>query len=417
LLIFIFILGYIAIAFEDLFKINKAAISLLMGVLCWIILIISNHNINVVEQLQISFSEISSILFFLLGAMTIVELIDAYDGFDLIAQKLSIKNNIFFIAAIVGITFFLSAILDNLTTTIVMITIIRQLIPDKNIRLYLASLIILAANAGGCWSPMGDITTTMLWVGGQISELSIIKKLFLPAIISITIPTTFVALKFRKQRIITAALETLNKQKVSKNQSKLILIIGILLLLLVPFLKTAFHVPPFMGILLGLGILWFITEIINNINGHQQSHLLTVSNALQRIDTPSILFFLGILLSVAALHTNGNLLSLSNYLTATIPNNNIVILILGAISAIIDNVPLVSAVQGMYTLQQYPQDSFMWHFLAYCTGTGGSMLVIGSAAGVAAMGLENIHFGWYLKRFTWLALISYLVGAWVCLMM
>lgn len=417
MLIFIFILGYIAIAFEDLFKINKAAISLLMGVLCWIILIISNHNINVVEQLQISFSEISSILFFLLGAMTIVELIDAYDGFDLIAQKLSIKNNIFFIAAIVGITFFLSAILDNLTTTIVMITIIRQLIPDKNIRLYLASLIILAANAGGCWSPMGDITTTMLWVGGQISELSIIKKLFLPAIISITIPTTFVALKFRKQRIITAALETLNKQKVSKNQSKLILIIGILLLLLVPFLKTAFHVPPFMGILLGLGILWFITEIIKNINGHQQSHLLTVSNALQRIDTPSILFFLGILLSVAALHTNGNLLSLSNYLTATIPNNNIVILILGAISAIIDNVPLVSAVQGMYTLQQYPQDSFMWHFLAYCTGTGGSMLVIGSAAGVAAMGLENIHFGWYLKRFTWLALISYLVGAWVCLMM
>jgi Na+/H+ antiporter NhaD/arsenite permease-like protein len=417
LLIFIFILGYIAIAFEDLFKINKAAISLLMGVLCWIILIISNHNINVVEQLQISFSEISSILFFLLGAMTIVELIDAYDGFDLIAQKLSIKNNIFFIAAIVGITFFLSAILDNLTTTIVMITIIRQLIPDKNIRLYLASLIILAANAGGCWSPMGDITTTMLWVGGQISELSIIKKLFLPAIISITIPTTFVALKFRKQRIITAALETLNKQKVSKNQSKLILIIGILVLLLVPFLKTAFHVPPFMGILLGLGILWFITEIINNINGHQQSHLLTVSNALQRIDTPSVLFFLGILLSVAALHTNGNLLALSNYLTAAIPNNNIVILILGAISAIIDNVPLVSAVQGMYTLQQYPHDSFMWHFLAYCTGTGGSMLVIGSAAGVAAMGLEDIHFGWYLKRFTWLALISYLVGAWVCLMM
>jgi Na+/H+ antiporter NhaD/arsenite permease-like protein len=416
LLIIIFILGYLAIAFEDFFKINKAAIALLMGVLCWIILIINGHIINIAETLQKEFSEISSILFFLLGAMTIVELIDAYDGFDLIAKKLNIKNSVLFITIVVGITFFLSAILDNLTTTIVMITIIKQLVPDKNIRLYLASLIILAANAGGCWSPMGDITTTMLWVGGQISEVAIIKKLFLPAIISIALPTIFIAFKFRKQQITTGTLETLGKEIVSKNQSKLILVIGILSLLLVPLLKTFFHIPPFMGILFGLGILWLLTEIIKNINGHQQSHLLTVSNALQRIDTPSILFFLGILLSVAALHANGNLLQLSNYLTTAIPNNNVVILIMGGISAIIDNVPLVSAVQGMYTLQQYPQDSFMWHFLAYCTGTGGSMLVIGSAAGVAAMGLENIHFGWYLKRFTWLALISYLVGAVVCLL-
>jgi len=413
IIITIFIVGYAAIAFEHSIRINKAATALVTGVLCWTVYILFAVDKEVVNaQLIHHLGDLSQILFFLLGAMTIVELIDAHDGFEIITRRITTlsKNRLSWIIALV--TFFLSAILDNLTTTIVMVSLIRKLVADKNDRWMLAGLIIIAANAGGAWSPIGDVTTTMLWIGKQVTAGNIILKLFIPSLVCMLVPLMFMRLVFKGE--IQHPIHSNDKGAEPDNTRKdrlIVLTSGITLLLLVPVFKTLTHLPPFMGILVALGIMWIITEMIHSGKDEGERKNYSVAYALRKIDTPSILFFLGILLAIAALQSTGQLTQVSGWMDKNIKDENLVILSIGGLSAIVDNVPLVAAAQGMYSLDQYPTDHYFWEFLAYATGTGGSMLIIGSAAGVAAMGLEKINFIWYLKRIGWLAALGYLAGA------
>lgn len=411
-IIIIFILGYIAIATEHFIKINKAATALLTGVLCWTVYILFAPDKDLVsEELTTHLGELSGILFFLLGAMTIVELIDAHEGFDIITTRITTTDKRKLLWIIAFITFFLSAILDNLTTTIVIISLLRKLIRDDKDRLLFAGIVVIAANAGGAWSPIGDVTTTMLWIGGQITALNIIAKLILPSIICIVVPLAFLSFKL-KGKIEHPIVETdSNKSTLTSRQQAIVFFSGVLILILVPVFKTITHLPPYMGILIGLGILWVITEIIHGKKDEEDKHNLSVVHALRKIDTASILFFLGILLSIAALQSIGALTELSTWMTVALRNDNIIVLSLGLLSSIVDNVPLVAASQGMYDLSQYPTDHYFWEFLAYCTGTGGSALIIGSAAGIAAMGIEKIKFFWYLRNISLLALAGFFAGA------
>lgn len=412
LIITIFILGYLAIATEHSIKINKAASALVTGVLCWSVYILILPDKNLVnEELTKHLGELSGILFFLLGAMTIVELIDAHDGFDIITTKISQTDKRKLLWIIAFITFFLSAILDNLTTTIVIISLLRKLIDGEKDRLFFTGIVVIAANAGGAWSPIGDVTTTMLWIGGQITAANIIIKLILPSLICIIIPLIYLSYSLNGKIERPAVLTNPVKQSLSKLQQSIVFFSGVLILCLVPVFKTVTHLPPFMGVLIGLGILWIITEIIHGKKDEEEKHPLSVVHALRKIDTPSILFFLGILVSIAALESTGILTDLAQWLNSTIHNDQIIVISIGLLSSIIDNVPLVAAAQGMYDLNQYPADHYFWEFLAYCTGTGGSALIIGSAAGVAAMGMEKISFFWYLKKISILALLGYFAGA------
>jgi NhaD family Na+/H+ antiporter len=411
LIIITFILGYLFIAFEHSVRINKAASALITGVICWTIYIISAPDFHsVTHQLAEHLGELSQILFFLMGAMAIVELIDAHEGFEIITKRITTLKKSRLIWIIGVISFFLSAVLDNLTTTIVMVSLVRKLVADKTDRWMLAGLIVIAANAGGAWSPIGDVTTTMLWIGGQITAGNIILKLFLPSIVCLLVPMIFMRFVF-KGNIQSPLLEEKNESKTSSTHRNIVFFSGVGVLLMVPVFKSITHLPPFMGILLGLGILWVITEFIHSGRDEEDRKKYSVAYALQRIDTPSILFFLGILLAIAALGSTGQLLHAAEWLSSTIKNETAIGLTIGALSAIVDNVPLVAATQGMYDLQTYPIDHYFWELLAYATGTGGSMLIIGSAAGVAAMGLEKINFIWYLKKIGWLALLGYILGA------
>lgn len=411
-IIIIFVLGYIAIATEHSIKINKAATALLTGVLCWTVYILFAPDKDMVsEELTTHLGELSGILFFLLGAMTIVELIDAHDGFDIITTRITTTDKRKLLWIIAFITFFLSAILDNLTTTIVIISLLRKLIRDDKDRLLFAGIVVIAANAGGAWSPIGDVTTTMLWIGGQITAFNIIAKLILPSIICIVVPLAFLSFKLKGKIEHTVVETNSNKSTLSSKQQAIVFFSGVLILILVPVFKTITHLPPYMGILIGLGILWVITEIIHGKKDEEDKHNLSVVHALRKIDTPSILFFLGILVSIAALQSIGVLTELSTWMTATLRNDNIIVMSIGLLSSIVDNVPLVAASQGMYDLNQYPADHYFWEFLAYCTGTGGSVLIIGSAAGIAAMGIEKIKFFWYLRNISLLALAGYFAGA------
>jgi Na+/H+ antiporter NhaD/arsenite permease-like protein len=412
LIIIIFILGYIAIASEHFIKINKAATALVTGVLCWTVyILISPSSDSVSEELIHHIGELSGILFFLLGAMTIVELIDAHDGFEIITTRISQTDKRKLLWIIAFITFFLSGILDNLTTTIVIISLLRKLIKDDKDRLFFAGIVVVSANAGGAWSPIGDVSTTMLWIGGQITAANIIIKLILPSIICLIVPLIYLSFKLKGKIERPAIVTNQIHQSLSQTQQFTVFFSGVLILVLVPVFKTVTHLPPFMGILIGLGILWIITEIIHGKKDEEDKHHLSVVYALRKIDTPSILFFLGILISVAALQSIGVLTNIAQWLTATLHNDNIIVISIGLLSSIIDNVPLVAAVQGMFDLSQYPQDHYFWEFLAYCAGTGGSALIIGSAAGVAAMGMEKISFFWYLKKISLLALLGYFAGA------
>ena len=408
----VFIIGYLGIAFEHNLKINKAAIALVTGVLCWTLFIIASDNKDeVVLQLSHHLGELSQILFFLLGAMTIVELIDAHDGFDLITKRITTKNKRKLIWIVCVLTFFLSAILDNLTTTIVMVSLVRKLMTDKENRLTFAGAIVIAANAGGAWSPIGDVTTTMLWIGGQITATNIILKLFLPSLACLLVP--LLALQFILKGRVQASHITFNKEgnMPSEFHRNVVFFTGIGILLMVPVFKTLTHLPPFMGILIGLGVLWIVVEIMNSTKDDEFRNKYTVAYALRKIDTPSILFFLGILLSIAALESTHQLQHIAAWMNDTIKDQNLIVMTIGLLSSVVDNVPLVAAAMGMYDMNQYPTDHYFWEFLAYCTGTGGSALIIGSAAGVAAMGIEKIDFMWYLKRISWLALMGYFVGA------
>jgi len=363
------------------------------------------------EQLIEHVGELSGILFFLLGAMTIVELIDSHYGFNIITRKITQTNKRNLLWIISFITFFLSAVLDNLTTTIVMVSLLRKILKDPEDRLFFAGMIVIAANAGGAWSPIGDVTTTMLWIGGQISPGNIIVKLILPSLVCLITPLIVLSYKMKGSatRPNPNLVNTVNS--LSYRQQSFVLFSGVVILILVPVFKTITHLPPFMGILLGLGLLWLITEIIHGDKDEEDKHALSVAHALRKIDTPSILFFLGILMSIAALQSVGILSQAAEWMSAKIESENLIIISIGLLSAIVDNVPLVAAVQGMFDLNHYPTDHYFWEFLAYCTGTGGSALIIGSAAGVAAMGMEKISFFWYLKRITLLALLGYFAGA------
>ena len=407
----IFIIGYLAITLEHSIKIDKAASALFTGVLCWTVYILNQPDKHhIAHQLMEQLGEISGILFFLLGAMTIVELIDAHDGFQIITDRIKTKNTVKLLWIIGIITFFLSAILDNLTTTIVIVSMLRKIILDREQRLFFAGITVIAANAGGAWSPLGDVTTTMLWIGGQITAVNIILQLFIPSVLCLVVPLLLVSprLKGSFEAPIIQESPTLTSTNFERN---FVFSLGVGVLIFVPIFKTITHLPPFMAILFGLSIMWIITEWIHSEKDTEDKNTLTVVYALRKIDTPSILFFLGILISISALQATGQLSQLAQWLTTTIANETIIVMAIGLLSAIVDNVPLVAAAQGMYSLEQYPTDHFFWEFLAYATGTGGSALIIGSAAGVAAMGMEKIEFFWYVKKITWLALIGYFVGA------
>jgi NhaD family Na+/H+ antiporter len=413
LIILVFIIGYLFIAFEYSLKINKAATALVTGVLCWTVYILfADDKTAVAAQLAHHLGNLSQILFFLTGAMAIVELIDAHDGFDIITQRIKTtdKRKLLWIISI--LSFILSAVLDNLTTAIIMISLVRKLVADKNDRWMLGGLIVIAANAGGAFSPIGDVTTTMLWIGGQITAGNIIIKLILPSLACIIVPV-FVMLFFFKGKVQRPAIvydKGTNQTESSFRSRNIVLLSGLGILLMVPLFKAVTHLPPFMGILMGLGILWMITEILHSKKEEADRQAYTVSYALRKIDTPSILFFLGILLAIAALDAAGQLMHVSQWMNRTLKDENLVAGSVGLLSAVVDNVPLVAATQGMYSLQEYPADHYFWEFLAYATGTGGSILIIGSAAGVAVMGIEKISFTWYLKKIGWLALIGYISG-------
>jgi Na+/H+ antiporter NhaD/arsenite permease-like protein len=411
-ILIVFLLGYVAIAMEHVIRLNKAASALITGVLCWTIYILyvpDKHLVN--EQLTEHVGDIAGILFFLLGAMTIVELIDAHDGFEVITSRIKTTKKSHLLWLIVGLSFFLSAILDNLTTAIVMVSLIRKLIRNKQARLFFCGMVVIAANAGGAWSPIGDVTTTMLWIGGQVTTSAIIGKVFLPSIACAVVPMLLMTVRMRGTLEVGGTEEAKTSKPVTPARDRnIVFVTGLLILLLVPVFKTVTHLPPFMGMLMGLGIMWAITEAIHHEKDTQDKHFLSVLYALRKIDTPSILFFLGILISVASLQSIGALLNVAQYMDQQIGSPTVVVIIIGALSSIVDNVPLVAASMGMYSLEQYPTDHFFWHFLAYCCGTGGSMLIIGSAAGVAAMGIEKIEFFWYLKKIAWLALVGYVAG-------
>lgn len=410
LIVLVFIVGYLLITLEHSVHIDKAASAIITGVLCWTLYSLSGvetHHIS--EHLGHHLSEIAGILFFLIGAMTIVELIDAHQGFEVITQQIRTRDKRRLLWVVGILTFFLSAILDNLTTTIVIVVLLKKLVQVPKERLYYVAATVIAANAGGAWSPIGDVTTTMLWIGGQLSAGNIIVKLILPSIAALIVPMILIGWRL-KGDLKALDVEDNPEKEVHPGEKKLILSLGVLLLLMVPIYKMITHLPPYMGMMLALGILWLTTEIIHREKEQEHKKSLSVLHALRRMDMPSILFFFGILLAVSALETQGTLPSLATWLDQSVGNMDVVVIITGILSAIVDNVPLVAAAIGMYPLADIPTDSRFWEMLAFCAGTGGSMLIIGSAAGVAAMGLEKITFGWYVQKITWIALLSYFAG-------
>jgi Na+/H+ antiporter NhaD/arsenite permease-like protein len=410
LVVIIFVLGYLAIAFEHPLRLNKAASALLTGSFCWLLYYLrADSTFHATEALMHHLSEIASILFFLLGAMTIVEIIDSYDGFDIITSRITTTSKRKLLLIITVISFFLSALLDNLTTAIVMASLSQKLLSDKNDRLWFAGMIVIAANAGGAWSPLGDVTTTMLWIGGQITALKIISTLILPSMAVCIVPLMIVYTRFKNARV-----EPIKAENTDLREGNIVLIAGISMLIFVPVFKTLTHMPPFMGMLTALSFMWVLTSLLQSKKTFDKTD--TVSAALQKVDTPSILFFLGILLAVSALQSFGVLREMALFLAGIFPNANSVAIILGLVSALVDNVPLVAAAQGMYTLTDYPTDHNFWRFLALTSGTGGSAITIGSAAGVAIMGIEKIDFMWYMKKISWLALLGFLAGVLVFLL-
>lgn len=417
LLIGFFVAGYVLITLEHPIKINKTATALITGVICWTVYALMSTDIeSVVHHLSEQLANTAEILFFLLGAMTVVELIDVHDGFTLITDRIASRNIRVLLWIISLLTFFLSALLDNLTTAIVMVSVSRKLIRNPEQRRVVAGMIIIAANAGGAWSPIGDVTTTMLWIGGQITTANIARSLFLPSFVSMVIP---LLLLIRSYEPGTQTIRTLAKQGVSRpyvtpiarRERRTMLAVGLGGMLFVPIFKTLTHLPPYMGMMLVLGMIWVVSELLHSDKDESERQKFTAAYALSRIDASSILFFLGILLAVGSLEVSGILRELAGSLNRLVGNLDVIVLLIGTVSAVVDNVPIVAAAMGMYDLQTYPTDAKLWEFLAYCAGTGGSLLLIGSASGVAVMGMEKLEFGWYLRKVSWLALIGYVAGA------
>tara|TARA_B100000902_G_scaffold247000_1_gene233779 strand:+ start:383 stop:1669 length:1287 start_codon:yes stop_codon:yes gene_type:complete len=421
-MIIVFILGYLAIALEHPIKVDKAATALIIGGISWALFAFSGidqHTLT--HEIKHHIVDIAEILFFLLGAMTIVELVDAHQGFSIITDKITTNKKVSLIWILSIITFFFSAVLDNLTTAIVMATLLPKLIKDKETLWLFAGVLILSANAGGAWSPIGDITTIMLWIGGQVSAGSIIPSIIIPSIVCALIPLIYLSFKL-KGEIERPTITVLDEHKSNPTTSferNLIFYLGVAGLLFVPIFKTTTHLPPYLGMMLSLGILWLVTEVIHRSKNHEIKSQLSVIGVLKKIDTPTIFFFLGILLAVASLQSAGQLDILAKYLDTTFNGQTaegvyVINFIIGLLSSIVDNVPLVAGAMGMYPIAEnglYAADGTFWEFLAYCAGTGGSVLIIGSAAGVAVMGILKIDFIWYLKKISVLAIFGYIAGA------
>jgi Na+/H+ antiporter NhaD/arsenite permease-like protein len=434
--IIIFVLGYLAIVFEHQLKIDKTVSALLLGGLAWGVLALGYNSgqLSIIDSHQHLFNAqsgqpevvadaftqtllhhtgvIAEILIFLIGAMTIVELIDMHKGFDVLKGmvKSKSKQNLLWITGIIG--FLLSSIIDNLTATIVLITLLRKLVPSKEERMFYASLIVISTNAGGAWSPIGDVTTTMLWIGKKVSAGGLMLAVILPSIMCLIVPYFLASRDKMFQGEIAA--EAYGEEETPLRSSKLMLWVGLGAIVFVPIFKTIFHLPPYLGMMIALAVVWMVSDYSNpeeNMTSDIKKNY-SVQKALSKIDLSSVLFFLGILLGVASLETMatngvGTLMAAAKGLESAVPNKDIVVVLLGVFSAVIDNVPLVAASMGMFS---EPIDAKLWHFLAFTAGTGGSMLIIGSAAGVAAMGMEKIPFMWFFKKVTWLAAAGYIAG-------
>ncbi|MBR3465657.1 MAG: sodium:proton antiporter NhaD [Bacteroidales bacterium] len=434
-MIILFVIGYLCIALEHPLKINKAAFALFLGVTMWVLYVIAGEGIFSVtgngagleafklehpdsahpfidflttHELIEHLGDIAEILFYLMGAMTVVELIDTYQGFSIITDHIKTTNKVKLLWVLSFITFFFSAILDNLTTAIVMVTLLRKLIPDKHDRWFFGGMVILAANSGGAWSPIGDVTTIMLWVAGKVSTGAVMLHAFIPSLVSMIIPLIVVSFVERGEIDASQRPKENKDVNVPTWQRNLIFFMGVGALVFVPVFKILTHLKPYMGIMLGLSILWITTEILHKTS-QDENRRYTISGVLTRIDLPTILFFLGILLAVAGLQSAGHLAMLAVGMDSLFHGNYYLVdTVIGMLSSIVDNVPLVAGVMGMY---EFPMDHTLWVYLSYCAGTGGSLLIIGSAAGVAVMGMEKIDFVWYLKKITPYALLGYLVGA------
>jgi Na+/H+ antiporter NhaD/arsenite permease-like protein len=449
-----FVIGYIVIVFEHPLRLDKTVPALLMGAICWALLSLGFNSgaieiINTEGEIFNMFNSLhgdalevghagaheeaeeglvgtllhhlgktAEILIFLIGAMTIVEIVDLHRGFDVLKSWVNTRSRKKLLWIMGGLGFILSAIIDNLTATIVLVTLLRKLVPDREQRIWYVALIVIAANAGGAWSPIGDVTTTMLWIGKRVSTAGLIEFLIVPSLVCFVVP--FVVASFMKPfqgEINLASVEDTGEVE-RLLSSKTMLFLGLGMIVFVPIFKTLTHLPPYLGMMLSLGVVWLVSEYIHPEEDFTEERKAKYSahKALSRIEMSSILFFLGILMSVAALETIvvdgvGALRAVAESLRSVIASEDVVIIILGFLSAIIDNVPLVAASMGMYDLGTYPMDSRLWHFIAYSAGTGGSMLIIGSAAGVAAMGMERIDFIWYFKKIAWLAFIGFAAGA------
>ena len=451
IMIIVFVLGYLAIALEHPIKIDKAASALVIGGLGWALLaigLIEVIDFEIVANKFNSFKEwygvknpgkeiselkflkyelshhlvdIAEILFFLLGAMTIVEVIDTHEGFSIITDKITTNKKVALMWILCTITFFFSAALDNLTTSIVMAALLAKLIKDKNDLWMFAGMIILSANAGGAWSPIGDVTTIMLWIGGQVSADNIIVSVIVPSIVCALIPLIYLSFRLKGSvtRPVLSEFSENNKSITTSFERSLIFYLGVLGLLFVPVFKTITNLPPYVGMILSLGMLWTVTEIIHRNKSKEEKSQLSVISTLKKIDTATIFFFLGILLAVASLQSAGQLDIVASWLDTTFDGQTengvyIINIIIGLLSSIVDNVPLVAGAMGMYPIAEtglYAADGMFWEFLAYCAGTGGSVLIVGSAAGVAVMGILKIDFIWYLKNISLLAIMGYLAGA------
>ena len=432
-MILLFVVGYAFIALEHKVKVDKSAIALLMCGAIWTIFSLLGHDANIGHDMVDHLGDTCEILVFLIGAMTIVDLIDSHGGFNVITDHIKTRNKHKLMWLLALITFFMSAALDNMTTTIIMVMLLRRIIADQKERWIYASLIVIAANSGGAWSPIGDVTTIMLWMRGNVTSAALMGTLFVPCIVSVIIPTAIATRYVRNEDTAPVDESTFEAELpvgVGPRLSKFILITGVLSLLFVPVFKGITHLPPYMGMMVSLGVMWVLTEIIyDRKRGIEESIKCRVTKVLKHIDMPTILFFLGILMSVAALQTAGVLTDVANWLDKQVHEVFTIAGVIGVLSSVIDNVPLVAACMGMYPvmdtavaasadpayMQSFVQDGLFWHLLTYCAGVGGSLLIIGSAAGVVAMGLEKINFGWYFKKITWLAFAGYASGILVIL--
>ena len=386
--------------------------ALFTGIAAWVVFLTGMEDPHIMqEELTLKLGEIAEILFFLMGAMTIIEIIDSHQGFNVITNRIRTSDRRVLLWMVSLITFFLSALLDNLTTSIVMVSLLGKMIDDKQERMFYAGMVVIAANAGGAWSPIGDVTTTMLWIGGQITTFTVIQKLFLPSLVCLIVPLLIASRKVkgelhRREKDYSVALKN---ERVKG--SRRMLWTGIGALVFVPIFKTVTHLPPYMGMLLGLSIVWILSEVIHIDKDEEAKKPYSAVHALTKIDAPSILFFLGILMAVGALEAAHILEDFALGMDKVIGNLNAIVMSMGLLSSIVDNVPLVAATMAMYSMEQFPTDHFLWEFTAYCAGTGGSLLIIGSVSGVAVMGLAKIKFGWYFRKISFLALIGYLAGA------